>query len=266
MSQEMLEAALDYLARGWCVIPLRPRDKRPLRRWQRYQERPPARHEVIDWFRRWPAANLAIVTGLVSDLVVLDVDPAHGGDASLTRLQRRHGALPVTLTAETGGGGHHLYFHHPGHRLPNRAGLAPGLDLRADGGYVVAPPSVHPSGIGYRWRRGCAPGECEPAPLPAWLIADPGTDEGGPRGHPPGHWSRLIAEGVEQGRRNQTVASLAGHLLQHRLDATVVTALLLCWNRARCRPPLADEEVSRTVDSIARREAGRIRDDHTPFP
>jgi hypothetical protein len=246
------QAALDYLRRGWSVVPVRPREKRPLVAWQPYQQAPPTAEEVRAWFVRWPQANVAIVTGAVSGLVVLDVDPKHEGAASLSRLEREHGPLPFTVEAVSGGGGRHLYFAHPGGQVHNRVALAPGIDLRGDGGVIVAPPSVHPSGARYAWRAQHAPQDVPLAPLPRWLLRH-GPGESGRMGHPLAYWRGLIAEGVAQGSRNSTIASLAGHLLWHGVDADIVTELLLCWNRARCRPPLDDAEVVRTVESIARR-------------
>ncbi|MCK7491216.1 MAG: bifunctional DNA primase/polymerase [Comamonadaceae bacterium] len=137
---DMRDAALSYLALGWSVIPLLPGEKRPLAAWIEFQQRRATRAEVAAWFRDCPSANIAIVTGTVSGLVVLDVDVGHGGAQSLARLEAGHGRLPLTLEAITGGGGRHLYFAHPGGLLHNRAGIAPGLDLRGDGGYIVAPP------------------------------------------------------------------------------------------------------------------------------
>lgn len=240
-------AALDYLARGWSVVPVRPREKRPLIAWQAYQHVRPRAEDVRDWFGRWPEANVAIVTGAVSGLVVLDVDPKHGGDASLSRLEREHGPLPFTVEAVSGGGGRHLYFAHPGGHVRNQVGLAPGIDLRADGGVIIAPPSVHPSGARYGWRPHHSPQETALAAMPRWLLQPPAPEH---PGHPLAYWRELLAAGVPEGNRNSAIASLAGHLLWHGVDPEVVTELLLCWNRARCRPPLADEEVVRTVASI----------------
>jgi hypothetical protein len=78
------------------------------------------------------------------------------------------------------------------------------------------------------------------------------TPEGGRLGHPLEYWRRLVTDGVPEGSRNNTIASLAGHLLWHGVDRDVVTELMLTWNRARCRPPLTDVEVVRTVESITR--------------
>ena len=244
----------DYMGRGWSIIPIKPGDKRPLVRWEQFQHRPPGAAEVCDWFRAWPDAGIGIVTGTVSGLVVLDVDVRHGGDVALQQLKREHGRLPTTVECRTGGGGRHLYFAHPGGLVRNKVGLAPGIDIRADGGYVVAPPSLHASGLRYVWADGRAPDNIGIAPLPDWLRRY-AIDEPMRRGYPIAHWRRLVSEGVPAGERNNTLASLAGHLLRHRLDAAVVMELLLCWNRTRCRPPLEDEEVAAVVTSISRLHA-----------
>ena len=166
---ELYAAALACLARGWSVIPVEPRGKRPLVAWRGFQTRRASLAQLARWFARWPDANVAIVTGRLSRLVVVDVDPRHGGADSLAAFEAAHGALPATIEALTGGGGRHLYFRHPGKRVANRVGLWPGIDLRGDGGCVVAPPSVHPSGRRYAWRPGCSPDELPAAPLPRGL-------------------------------------------------------------------------------------------------
>jgi len=250
----LLETALAYAGRRWSVIPVVGRGKRPLVRWTPYQQARAGAAEIRHWFRQWPEANIGIVTGAVSDLVVLDVDPQHGGAESLAALERRHGPLPPTVEAVTGGGGRHFYFLHPGGSVRNKVGLAPGLDLRGDGGLVVAPPSLHLSGRRYAWAGGRAPQDTALAPLPDWLLRLASTPPGGP-GHPLAHWRELIHAGVAEGERNTALASLAGYLFWHEMDARVVLDLLLCWNAQRCRPPLPEDEVARTVDSIARLHA-----------
>jgi len=247
-------AALQYLRRGWSVLPIRPRDKRPLLPWQPLQRTPPTEAQIQGWFRRWPQANIGIVTGAISGLVVIDIDPQHDGDESLTRLEREHGPLPHTVEAITGGGGRHLYFAHPGGQARNKAGLAAGIDLRGDGGYVVAPPSIHPSGRAYIWEVSHHPDETTLAPLPYWLLQR--VIDGSPRlGHPLAHWRELAHHGAAEGARNSTIASFAGHLLWHGVDPEVALELLACWNATRCRPPLPEDELVRVVESIARLHA-----------
>lgn len=261
-----LAAATAYARLGWSVIPIEPRGKRPLIAWKTYQSRRPQQAEITAWFARWPTANVAVVTGAISGLVVLDLDPRHGAAASIEQLQRTHGRFAATVTAVSGGGGWHLYFAYPGTPTSNRVGLLPGVDLRGDGGYIVAPPSIHPGGGTYAWRR--SPDTLPLAPLPNWLRS-PVRDPQRPRGRPLAHWRQIVRHGVGAGERNNTVASLAGHLLRRGVDVEVVAELLQSWNTARCRPPLADDEVGRTVASIARlhqrgESTGQIRPHSMP--
>jgi hypothetical protein len=231
-------------------VPAAERGKRPIVRWQTFEERHPTEPQVRRWFDRWPAANVAVVTGAISGIVVLDVDRRHGGEESLTRLALRNAGLPETVEAATGGGGRHIYFRHPGFEVRNRAGLLPGLDLRGDGGVIIVPPSIHPSGKPYRWRKGFAPDEIALAPLLDWLLVP--RFGGSSQGHSLSYWRKLVREGVSEGQRNATVASFTGHLLWHGVDPDVALELMLAWNRMRCRPPLEDEEVIRTVRSVER--------------
>lgn len=163
-----LPAALEYADIGWQVLACTPHSKEPL-----YRRLP---HGVKDattdpelirsWFTEDPDANLGVRCGSASGLVVLDVDPRHGGTESLARLIAEHGPLPDTVTCQTGGGGVHFYFAHPG--TPLKAWKADGLELRIENLYVLAPPSLHPSGTPYRWS--VSPFEMRPAPLPACLL------------------------------------------------------------------------------------------------
>lgn len=243
-----IAAAAGFLARGWSPIPLLPRGKRPLLPWEPYRHRRALPAELALWRARWPTANVGIVTGAISGLFVLDIDPDKGGEASLAALEARFGRLPPTLVARTGGGGRHLYFRHPGEPVPCAVGLRPGLDVRGDGGYVVAPPSIHPCGRPYRFLGGAA---SEPAAAPAWLLALLRSSRHRP-GHPPAFWRRLLRTGLVEGERNVKLASLAGLLLHHGLEPGVVEELLQGWNLGRCRPPLPPEEVAQIVASIRR--------------
>jgi hypothetical protein len=257
-----------YRRLGWSVIPVRPRAKIPLLTWEPFQTHAATAAQIARWLERWPDANLGVVTGAISGLVVLDVDPIHGGDGSLADLELRQGRLPQTVEAVTGGGGRHLYFKHPGGFVHNRASMAPGLDVRGDGGYVVAPPSVHPAGLDYRWMPGHDPTEIALAPLPGW-VAETAADRAHP-GHPIAYWRALLHQGVTEGSRNNSVAALTGRLLWHGVDPRVIKELLLCWNAVRCRPPLPESEVVTTIDSVRRtRERHRSLQDpvwHADLP
>lgn len=177
-------AAAMYAARGWSFIPLNsPKTgsgndasvgKRPLTglKWEEYQTRRPTGREFNDWFASRgghagePPYNIAIITGKISKLVVIDIDVKKGGEAWL-----KESALDSAVKVRTGGGGLHLYFHYDGEELGNSASkLAPGVDVRAEGGYVVAPPSMHISGGKYKWISDDNLLPLDVTPLPSWLI------------------------------------------------------------------------------------------------
>jgi hypothetical protein len=140
---QILEQALYYREKlGWSVIPIGD-NKKPLIKWEIFQKEKATKEQIIEWFTKWPNANLAIVTGKISNLIVVDIDPRHGG----TRDDFKD---VQTLIVETGGGGWHYYFQYE-EGITNHAGIKPGIDIRGDGGYVIVPPSVHPSGNKYEW-------------------------------------------------------------------------------------------------------------------
>ena len=258
----MAQAAHACAARGWSVIPMHVRGKRPLVAWREFQQRRAAADEIDRWFERWPDANVGIVTGRISGLVVVDIDARHGGPDSVAALEARHGALPATVEVLTGGGGRHLYYAHPGPVVPNRVAMHPGIDLRGDGGCVVAPPSVHPSGRRYEWVAGRDP-DRQPLAWPPVHFFGRGAAQALP-GHSLSHWRRLVREDIVPGQRNNTIASLTGHLLRHAVDVEVARELMLAWNRSHCRPPLPDDEVAQVVASIARLHEHAQGEGHQP--
>ena len=179
---------------------------------------------------------------------VLDVDPRHGGDQTLNDLVTDHGPMPDTLIQETGGGGLHYLFtwprdgrkpsHSPGH----------GLDVKGDGGYIVAAPSIHPeTHREYVWQ--------EPAgtlcAAPDWLLIMVCDRVGGPKvATSPGEWARIVEGPIPDGERNETLARVAGMLFR-KLPAVVACDLAELWAAHRLVPPLPESEVRRTITSIA---------------
>lgn len=141
----LIDQISKYEAAYFSPFPVLFRDKQPAVQWKSFQNRRPTSAEIQSWFSVGAKTNVGIVTGVVSGIVVLDVD-GDEGKASLAAL----GELPSTPTVRTGNGCH-LYFRHPGFSVGNSVRLMPGLDIRGDGGYVVAPPSVHSNGSPYEW-------------------------------------------------------------------------------------------------------------------
>jgi putative DNA primase/helicase len=241
----VLAAALGHLKREWSIIPV-GHDKRPLVNWKPYQERRPTVKQVRDWFDDDPEAGIAIITGAISGIVVLDVDAKSDGRESLEQLQNEHGHLPKTVTVKTGGGGRHFYFPHPGGKIRPSAGkLGRGLDIRGDGAYVVAPPSAHKSGQAYEWKRD--PDSTKLAQLPKWLLMLI-SDEQRPKPE------QSSAAAIIEGRRNETLTSLAGTMQRRGFSTDAILQALLVENEERCQLPLPVEEVEQIVRSIARYE------------
>ncbi|MGO9666407.1 MAG: bifunctional DNA primase/polymerase [Polyangia bacterium] len=200
------------------------------------------------WFAQYPDSNIGIATGAVNGLVILDIDPRHGGDESLRRLCAEYGLTLDTPAVRTGGDGAHYYFKHPGGSITSRVGLYLGVDIRADGGYVVAPPSLHKSGKRYEWEPGSGLDDVPPALVPGWLLeklAEPPwsrrqtADTGGP---------------IHAGQRNSTLISLAGSMRKRGMSAEEMLPSLLAVSAGRCTPPLDEDEVQKIAQSAARYE------------
>jgi DNA-binding transcriptional ArsR family regulator len=241
----MLAAALAYAEAGLPVFPLKPGTKAPATGdGLKSATCNPA--TVRAWWERWPNANVAIRTGEPAGLVVLDVDTQHGGAGTLGKLEREHGLLPVTAKTLTGGGGSHYLFRHPGEELRNSAGkLGPGLDVRGDGGYIVAPPSVHENGRVYKWLRALERGIADP---PTWLLEDPRQN---------GRAAEPVDELIPEGRRRQALLSLAGSMRRRGMDDVELLAALNAVNERRCSPPLPTGE----LEALARDVASRYEPD-----
>jgi hypothetical protein len=242
-NNKVLEAALRYCMFGYSVIPI-GRDKKPLIEWKRYQTERAAPEQITAWFKQFPNAGIGIVTGAISGIVVVDVED--GG---------RTDDLPKTVISKTGGGGFHYYYRHPG--IPVENGVRIGnkddkRDIRGDGGYVVAPPSLHASGKNYEW---VVPPDNTPfAEFPSQLLKQENPlIPFSKSGH---DWGRKL-NGVAEGERNDVAAEIAGKLLAH-IPASewenLAWPLLCAWNDKN-NPPLPEMELRSVFGSIAQRQA-----------
>jgi Bifunctional DNA primase/polymerase, N-terminal/Primase C terminal 1 (PriCT-1) len=206
--------------------------------------------KIRRWWNIWEDANIGLATGKDAGFFVLDVDPHRGGGKALACLEARHGKLPKTRTAETGGGGVHHLFEYPDFPVKNSVGkLGSGLDIRSDGGSVIAAPSLHASGERYRWRNS------EPiAEAPEWLLRLLRETQ---KSYANG--SGAIGEIIPEGQRNNTLMSLAGTMRRRGMGQKEIEAALLVTNSKRCDPPLAEDEVKQIASSVCRYEpAGEV--------
>jgi putative DNA primase/helicase len=193
--------------------------------------------QIRAWWTKWPQGNVGVVTGSISAAFVVDVD-GFKGEESVRKLETKYGPLPATLTAITGRG-RHLYFQHPGIPVKNSAGrLGMGLDVRADGGFVVAPPSVHVSGKQYVW----TDADAEISKAPNWLL-DLITVEDVPTSS---------GELIPEGKRTDTLYNESCSLFRAGVPKSTVMATILALNAQRCSPPLPKSEVTAIVSRVAK--------------
>ena len=269
--------ALDYAGRGWPVLPLHS-----------YIDgcctcgdetcRSPAKHPITpngvkdasadpDVIRRWmdethDMANVGIKTG--DGRLVVDADAKNGGLESLAAWEGQFGKFPPTPSVQTGGGGKHKYLAYPkGVIIRNKVSVVPGTDIRSDNGYVVAPPSTHASGQFYLWE---TPADTPIAPAPTWLLnmltdpQPPGQISTNPavggkflRVQPPS-LDFLTDPGAPEGQRHARLCQLIGIHLARGESIVVIQAHALDWG-SRCEPPMDEDEVRKTVKSLADKHA-----------
>ncbi len=252
------EWARYYVDRGWPIIPLHSPTDSGECGCLRKNCSSPAKHPrtksgskdaSIDlnvtnkWWQMWPDANIGIATGSKSGLVVIDIDPRHGGDKAWEAWSVNEN-IPHTLKAITGGNGFHLYFSSK-KIIKNKVGILPGVDIRGEDGYVVAPGSYHCSGNLYEWNED--PTTTQIAELPKCidtLIFS--ENENVISLHGNSH--------IPSGTRNNTLTSVAGLLRKHGLEESGIQQALTALNNTICASPLANEEVRAIAKSISKYE------------
>ncbi len=263
---DLLAAALEYAAKGWRVLPLHwptadgcscgqdcgHNGKHPLIR--NWKKRATTNAQTIRaWWQRWPNANVGIATGEASGLLVLDID----GTAGAASIEQA-GGCPDTIRARTGNG-MHCYFTHPAGQLPNAVRFAPGLDVRAEGGMIVAPPSLHASGRRYSW---LSDPDAPLAPPPDWLLAaidraeqplgDSPSQGGGTAAYARAALHGEIAQltrsspGERNNQLNRSAFNLGTLVQEGLLDADVVEAAL---EQAAWGIGLGEDEIHATIRS-----------------
>lgn len=232
------EMAVYYLERGFSVIALRPKDKKPLGSWKEFQDRRATPDEIKEWFDGTDS-NIGIVTGKISGITVIDCDTIEAVSKAAEL------GLPTCPTVKTGKGYHFYYAYADGVRNFQKRDDLPGIDLRGDGGFVVAPPSIHPNGKIYDWEGITR----ELPPLPKWVVAKKSEKTSMPE----------LFKGASPGSRNDTLARLAGVWCKLSKSLPDVLEMARAWNTLNS-PPLPLDEVERTVVSIFTREKSKPED------
>jgi hypothetical protein len=206
---------------------------------------------IAQWWALFPDSNIGIATGSISGLVVIDIDPGHGGEDAWQNLENANETIPDTWWVETGSGGFHIYFTDNSGDIRNSASaVGPGIDVRGENGYVIAPPSKHISGGDYNWSELYNPQTVKhPASIPDWLMSRVSSNRSrsfqrtGPT---------PIPDKITEGGRNMWMASIAGTMRRRGMSLEAVEAALQIENRMKCTPPLDRQEVKRIAWSIDR--------------
>lgn len=224
---------------------------------------------ITEWYNRYPLANVGILTGKISNLIVLDVDPRHDGDQSLALMQQEFGPLPPTVKVKTGGNGFHFYFKYANAsaNIPNRANFLKGLDIRADGGYIVAPPSIHATKLEYTWDMSIN----TIAPIPDWLEELIMNKQHSIQSNTkiilptPQAQAHLVNQNTAnsqpfyyEGTRNNGLCSIGGLLRAKGATPLQIQTALEALNKTLCFPPLALKEVTTISHSVSKYQAPKI--------
>jgi hypothetical protein len=270
-AQSMLDAALEYAARGWHVVPLHTPDERGAcscrqgaacdnsgkhpRTLNGHSDATADEQKIRQWWSMWPNANIGIATG-PSGLFVADIDPKDRGQETWRALIARHGGSGRGRVAVTGSGGWHVYYLRGDCQLSqgnskSGIGIGPGVDYRAATGYVVAPPSLHASGGRYRWKHAD-----DPEPLPAWIPAEIAQQQRQAAGSAAEMQSLRAAAQIPRGVRHRYLRNVAAVARHDGFDREGILALLRAENR-KCDPPKSDQELIGLAEWFAKKEPGR---------
>lgn len=249
------EAAIEYVTNGFAVFPCERDSKEPatIHGFKDATKNPDA---VKRLWRDYPNNNIGIATGAVSGGVfVVDVDNHNGVDGAqyLLEWQREHGEFPETACATTGSGGTHYFFKAPsGVSVRNAAHVIEGVDVRGDGGYIIAPPSRHPNGNRYEWDLHFLDYPIAEANESVMeLVRNNGAQD----------YVRFeLPDSIGSGKRNDVLFKYASSLQSRGMDDAQIIASVSDANRARCKPPLSETEVKKLINSVLRFDKGEPKE------
>ena len=269
----MLEQAIKYARMGLSVIPVHsvsngkcscgfPRcsspGKHPRIKWKDNTKVAFTPEQLREWWEQFPESNVGIVTGEISGIVVIDVD-GEEGLKSMLDAGLDVNELPPTVKSKTGGGGLHLIYRYPEKgKAVTKSGILHKVDIRADGGFIVAPPSLHVSGNKYEWINSIE--DMDPAEFDFSLL--PGVVESSHEEKAPSQeakvdlssaWHSKLIQGVESGGRNDAATRLAGRYFGMGMTSIEVRLMMRAWNTQNS-PPLSQKELDTVLNSIRDRE------------
>lgn len=249
------EWALYYASTGLSVFPLLPNDKKPVTK-NGVKDATTDIRQISQWWDRKPDCNIGIACGSISGgLVVIDLDRHEDrgvdGYHALKEWEQLNGKLPDTATCITGSGGYHYYYLDPLHEYSNTAGKqAAGIDTRGSGGYVVAPPSIHPNGNRYEWEANQDDFLITAADFTVRNFLSYDQKRGSRQ-------SYELPEEIPEGSRTDALFKLVSSLTSKGLSDEAIKAAVRAENETKCSPPLSDRELEQEVfPAISRYEKG----------
>ena len=254
---KLLDAAIEYATKyKWAVFPCSPTSKKPLTP-HGCKDAKKSVGAIKAWWKKWPDASIGIATGSVSGLIVidedLDEDKGLNGYEAVGEWERINGTLPETVQCITGRGGYHLYYQYDGTDIKNRAGILDGVDVRGEGGYVIAPPSMHPNGTEYQWED--APDEIPLAQIDETVRRFLFGENEKPRTAS----DFKVPDRIPSGKRNDTLFRLACSMQSQGLPDAAIMAALEQTNRTACDVPVDDDELETIISSALKYQKGELK-------
>lgn len=264
---DMRAHAHAYVRKGWAVVPIwgvavpcvcecsKGKDcpypgKHPS--WAGWRDKPITSGLGVDmWWEKNPRANIGIATGEASGIVVVDIDPRNGGVDSWGKICRKYGKPGPTPASVTGGGGRHIIFAHPSDlTIKSASGYMPGIDIKADGGMVVAPPSMHTCGERYAWHHKAHPRDLGIAPMPDWVNTYVRLNGAKRRAENGAFRKGLTMDAIPEfgsGGRNDGLCRIVGRLIFEDRPQGEIERIMHDVNECRCKPPLPAREVDHLI-------------------
>jgi hypothetical protein len=237
-----LDAALAYAKRGWSVIPCYPGTKKPRGEWKQYQEKRRTEEDLIAHWQAYADDNVGIVTGKISNISAVDIDGVVGAESFETLP-----SLPQTRIHSTPHGKHYIYEYDE--RLYTAAGFLPGVDVRSDGGFIIAPPSKV-DGLEYKMFNRLP---VQSIGIPPQSLQDArreAPDTKADVSHP--NWvTDALDNGAGEGLRNQTATRLAGYFFSRGIPEDIILRTLAPF-ALKCNPPMDSSELADIIASIER--------------
>lgn len=241
----LLRAALFYALRmGWPVFPLKPRSKDPITP-HGFKDATLDEAQIRVWWSKWPNANIGIPTGIRH--WVFDVDPRNGGDDSLMGLVAQYGALADTIQQITGGGGSQRFYEPPDQmKIGCHTAVWPGIDIKGEGGYVVVPPSIHPSGNPYIWDGADPITKQTIAPANPWLLSEINKRT---NGH---HEPFELPEKIAKGTQHTTLFKMGASMRRKGCGYAEILEALWQVNQKHCDEPGPRENIEKLAESVCK--------------